>query len=406
MTDVVRVLVALLIVLAACGRPPEQEDYTGRGPINFADGLDTSGGRIKELVKRWNDEYGDDESATLHEMHPSTDAHRAQLTSRAQDLAGVADPAEHRSRCYDVVTLDVVWTAAFAEAGYLEPVKQDRFPIGRLLPQVVDASRHDGRLWAVPWRADVGVLYYRKDLVEKPPRTWDELEELATTVAPGHGLAGYLGQFDRYEGLTVNVAEAIWAHGGDPLRPAEPGARAGVLRLASGIEEGWIPREALGYQEVAGRDAFRAGGALFLRHWPNALPKLNEPGSPVAGKVDFAPLPGPSALGGWNLAISRCSTNQKTAAEFINFLIGEDNQRELYRSAGFPPTWTALYREPELERLRPVVEDAKARPVSAYYDELTSAMQDSLHDALDRPRTAEAELERLAERIDEALRGR
>ncbi|QFZ17369.1 extracellular solute-binding protein [Saccharothrix syringae] len=410
MGDVVRVLVVLVIVLAACGRPPEVEGYQGRGPIAFADGLDTSaGGQIKELVKQWNAQHGDDEEVTFHEMPASTDAHRAQLTARAQDLAGV-DRAEHRARCYDVVTVDVVWTAAFAAAGYLEPVLEKEFPLGSLLPQLVDASRHDGRLWAVPWRADVGLLYYRRDVLEaagrQPPRTWDELVELATTVAPRYGLAGYLGQFARYEGLTANVAEVVWAHRGDLLRPDEPGARAAVHRLASGFAEGWIPRAALDYQEVASRDAFRAGGALFLRHWPNALPQLNAPGSPVAGRVDFVPLPGPGALGGWNLAVSRCSTHQKTAAEFINFLIGEQNQRALHRSAGFPPTWTALYRERGLERLRDVMTGARARPVSPYYDELTGIIQESLHDALEKPETVDAEVARLAEDLDDARKGR
>ena len=422
------VLVALCLLVSTAGcteRPAVDAAGTTRGPITFVDGQDTtSGRRVEELVKRWNSARGNDERVTFVEMPTSTDGHRAQLMARAQDLDGVRDRAAYRSQCYDVMTLDVVWTAAFAEAGYLEPLDGNEFDVARYLPQSLRAATFADRLWAIPGRSDAGLLYYRKDLLDaagkRPPRDWAELVNLAETVAPRAGVDGYVGQFDQYEGLTVNAMEAIWARGGDAL-PAggtevainAPAARAGIRMLAQGFADGWIPEAARGFHEEESLVAFRDGKALFLRNWAYAYARLAAPDSPVAGKFGVTALPGPSALGGWNLAVSRCSAHQRTAREFIAFYTSDDNQRELFIRAGMAPTVRALYSDPELrarfphfEQLGASVEAARNRPASAHYGQLSSVMQEYLHSALDSPERTDAVLDRLAEAMAAALKGR
>ncbi|MFD1151784.1 ABC transporter substrate-binding protein [Saccharothrix hoggarensis] len=409
----IRVLVPLVLLLAACTTPVEDEARLGRGPITFVDGRDTSaGGQVAEMVERWNERATLREQVTFLQMPASTDAHRAQLTARAQDLAGVRDSAD----CFDVMAVDMVWTAEFAAAGHLEPLDSAEFGVDRMLPRAVEAAKShvDGRMWAIPWRTDVGLLYYRADVLAEegvdPPTTWAELRRQATEFAPGRGLQGYVGQLRRYEGLVVNVAESIWAHGGDLERPAAPETKAGVRALADGIAEGWVPREALAYEESQSLAEFQAGRALFLRNWPYAGPVLAGPGSPVAGKWAAAPLPGPSALGGWNLAVSRCSAHQQTARDFIEFVTGDENQRVMFERAGFLPTSTSLYREPGLSaRLGPLRESlagARTRPTSAHYDELTSVMQENLHHALQNPEAVDGSLDLLAEDLARAAGGR
>jgi multiple sugar transport system substrate-binding protein len=409
---VVRVLMVLAVVLlAACTTRVPDGAETGTGPITFVESHDiTAGGQVAKMVDRWNELAGPREQVTFVQLPGSTDAHRAQLTARAQDLERVRDSPD----CYDVIGLDNVWTAEFAAAGHVVPLKPEEFGVDGMVPQAVAAARSpgDGRLWAVPWRSDAGLLYYRKDVLDEagvsPPTTWAELRRQAVEIAAPRGLEGYVGQFRRYEGLIVNMAEVIWAHGGDLERPDDPRTKAGVQALADGIDQGWIPRAALDFDENKSLDEFKAGRALFMRNWPYAGPVLDAEGSAVTGRWGRVTLPGSSALGGWNLAVSRCSANQKTAREFIKFVTGDDNQRLMFQRAGFAPTSRALYDEPGLiaPELRESLLHARIRPLSAYYDELTSVMQENLHHALDNPKAVGKSLDDLAGDLARAEQGR
>ncbi|MCE6997769.1 extracellular solute-binding protein [Saccharothrix sp. S26] len=407
----IRFLVPLMVLLAACTTPVRDDAREGTGPITFVDGRDTTAdGRVRELVDRWNAQASRRQQVVFVEMPTSTDAHRAQLTARAQDLAGGRGSPD----CYDVMAVDMVWTAPFAAAGHLEPLDPAEFDVGRMLPKMVRAAKSpDGRqLWAIPWRGDAGLLYYRKDVLEaegvEPPKTWNEMRQQAITIARRRGLHGYVGQFRRYEGLIVNMAEAVWAHGGDLERLDAPETKAGVRAVVDGFAEGWIPREARDYDEQASLEAFRSGGALFLRNWPYAGPVLDTPGSQVIDKWGVVALPWPSALGGWNLAVSRCSANQKTARAFIQFLTRDDNQRRMEQLAGWAPTSEALYEEPNLvpRPLRDSLLDARVRRPSPHYDELTGVMQESLHHVLENPGSVDQSLEQLADDLARAAQGR
>jgi multiple sugar transport system substrate-binding protein len=259
------------------------------------------------------------------------------------------------------------------------------------------------------------VLFYRADLLAaegvRPPTSWDQVERQAATIAPKYGIAGYVGQLGQYEGLTVNALEAVWAHGGDADHLDGTGARAGVGRLASGIEQGWIPRAALRYDEAASLAEFLEGRALFLRTWPYARAELAA--SPLNGRFGMAALPGPAALGGWNVAVSRCSAHQATARDFIQFLTGDESQEALLTQAGYPPTLMSLYQEPTLRARLPhlvvleaAVLSARIRPRSAHYDDLTRVMQQAVYNVLNNPLSLDAELRQLAEDAVRASSGR
>lgn len=405
-------LLATVLLLATACVAPQPDRFEGRGRIVFVDGPDTSLHRqIAHLVEAWNDVHGDSERVTFVEMPYSTDAHRAQLRARAQDLAD-ADPADYDSQCYDVMSMDVVWTAEFAAAGYLVPLDPGTFHVDKMLDKPVQAVTLDDQLWAVPMRTDVGLLYYRKDLVGSPPRTWPELIGAARTAGPPRDMFGYVGQFDRYEGLTVNAVEAIGANHGAVLDDRggvvvdSDQARAGVRMLADGIKQGWIPREALRFNEERSREAFQQGRAVFLRNWPYVYSQLADPDSPVEGKFGVAPMPGGGVLGGWNLGVSSCSTHRETAREFIKFVVGEQNQRTLFERAGFAPSITALYDDPQLRRdfpylgvLKDAVQDSRIRPTTPYYDDVSSAIQEFVWNAMSHPVSADAATTDLAARL-------
>lgn len=391
------VCVITAVALAAIGCAPASGER--RGTIVFADGRDTSqGAQIKALVNRWNADHPG-QYVRMVELPESTDDHRAQLAARAQDAAAAPSAT---GGCIDVITLDVVRTAEFAHWGYIEPLDPHDFDGKAFLPTTLETGRYRGRQYGIPLRADVGLLYYRKDILEAegmhPPRSWEELRHQAMTVAPRHRLAGYVTQLDRYEGFTVNALEAIWAAGGTVVNDkgdvvVNPTVAArGFQRIPEGLREGWILADSVDHNEEGARIAFQDGRALFMRNWTYAYRLLGAQGSPLLGKFGVAPLPWSSALGGWNLALSRCSRNRDTARAFIRYLTSESSERALFTGAGFAPARRALYEDPallraypHLQQIRRTVERARTRPVTPDYDWLSDTVQEHLHPTLADP---------------------
>jgi multiple sugar transport system substrate-binding protein len=406
---------------AVSGCAPDTAGAAGaRGPINFASGKDTSyRGQARGMVDEWNRRHPD-QKVTVLDMSVSSDDQRAQLAAHAQDAAA-ATGAARAAACYDVVSLDIVRTAEFARWGYIEPLDPGYVKPKEFLRQPIEGVRYRGKMWALPIRSDVGLLFYRKDILDaagaRPPRSWAELRQEAMIIAPKYGLQGYVGQFDQYEGFTVNALESIWDAGGDVLRDdgkimiGSPGTRVGVGRLVQGFREGWIPQAAAQYNEEGSLTAFEKGHALFLRNWTYAyLRLLNDKDSAVAGRFGVTALPMPSALGGWNIALSHCSARRATALDFMRFLTGEQSQRTAFTRVAFAPSRRAPYEDPALLRLYPYlsvvresIERARNRPVTPYYDQVTSAIQARLHGALTGSSTLDPDLADLARDLSDTV---
>ncbi|GAA3133929.1 hypothetical protein GCM10020001_065560 [Nonomuraea salmonea] len=156
--------VTLAAGCAATGNEGGGETGTGgTGPITFATGRDTTA-YLQPLLDRWNEAHPA-EKVTLLELPEAADEQRAQMAANLQA----------QSSRYDVLGLDVFWTAEFAENGWIIPLERGLFPLDRFLPPVVETAVYKDKLWAVPYTSNAGLLYYRADLVKKPPRTWAEL---------------------------------------------------------------------------------------------------------------------------------------------------------------------------------------------------------------------------------------
>ena len=265
------------------------------------------------------------------------------------------------------MSLDVVWTAEFAANGWIVPLNPALFPLPEFLPPAVATARYAGRLFAVPFTSNAGLLYYRSDILAaahaSPPRTWAQLEQLARTLAPRYHIGGYGGQLSSYEGLTVNFAEAVQSVGGQTLfangtavtlNPQR--ASTALAVLLDGLKEHWIPRAALRWAESQSATAFVRGKLLFLRNWPYVYGLAAASGSPIAKKFGFTALPGPGSavLGGANLAISAYSRHQRTALAFIKFLTSKSIEHQVLLNGSLPPVWTSLYSNPTLVRQIPL----------------------------------------------------
>ncbi|MET9130253.1 ABC transporter substrate-binding protein [Streptomyces antibioticus] len=405
------VLVVVMTGYIASGARADDGPAGGRGPLTLATAGDLTG-YLGPLLEGWNRAHPG-ERVTLVELPDSADETHAQMIT---DLR--ADGGR-----FDLLNIDVSWTSEFAAAGWIRPLPRESFPLETFLPPVVDTATYDGRLYAVPYVTNAGLLLYRKDVLARegvpPPRSWAELERLAKTVAPKYGLDGYAGQFLPYEGLTVNAAEAVYSAGGTILGDEgervtvnSTAAREGIDFLARGVREGWIPRRALTFKEEESKQAFQDGRLLFLRNWPYAYAVASAPGSPVAGKIGAVPLPGPdgpgtSVLGGSNLAVSTHARHPDSAARLIAYLTSEPVQRQVLTRGALPPVRAALYEDPELVRafpylptLRASVLAAAPRPKSPCYDQVSLVVQAVVRDAMAGHGTSAAAVRRLARELD------
>ncbi|MFE9853117.1 ABC transporter substrate-binding protein [Streptomyces sp. NPDC005576] len=410
------VLIVLLAAHASAGGVT-RGGGAGRGPLTLATAGDLTG-YLGPLLGGWNRKHPG-EKVTLVELPDSADETRAQMETDLRDGDGGR---------FDVLNIDVNWTSQFAAAGWIRPLSRTRFPLDTFLPPVVDTATYDGRLYAVPYVTNAGLLLYRKDVLAREglpaPTTWAELERDAETVAPKYGLDGYAGQLMPYEGLTVNAVEAVYSAGGSILDDDgarvtvdSPAAREGIGFLARGVREGWIPREALTYTEEESRHAFEDGGLLFLRNWPYAYVAAESAGSAVAGKVGAVRLPGPdgpgtSVLGGSDLAVAARARHPDSAQRLIAYLTSEPVQRQVLTSGALPPVRAALYEDPALVRrfpylpvLRAAVLTAAPRPKSPRYDQVSLVVQAIVHDCLTGRQSPDAAVRRLAAELAAVAKG-
>ena len=267
--------------------------------------------------------------------------------------------AEGGEAGYDIYNLDSQWVPEFAAAGYIRSL-QGRLDTASFLTQPLQSGQNAGLLYAAPFTTDVGLLYYRKDLVTAAEvaavHTLPELVALASQTMGGlHGqlAEGYAGQFADYEGLTVNLLEII--RGDDPAAFAADGAIRDQSAVTQGLQElndtihftGVVPPAELSYTEAQAFTAFATGNAVFMRNWPiyyQLLSTGSVPGaSYVASHFGVAPLPFPSVLGGQDVAISTQSRHPDAALQVINYLTSAEAERCLFAVGGFPATRQSAY---------------------------------------------------------------
>src|SRR4051794_7099955 len=397
------VLATTALILAACGgggssgssSDAAKQGANARGPITFVTGKDNSG-IMPFISDQWNAAHPN-EKVTIKQQSDQADQQLSDLEQHFQ----AKDPG------YDVVTVDVVWTAEFAAKGWMIPLTgQYTLDTSTLLPATVKAASYNGKLYAAPYASDGGLLYYRTDLAKTAPTTWDQLisscqgkTTSGTITGPKPGC--YAGQFAKYEGLTVNAAEAINAAGGEIVGPDgktatvdSPKSEEGLNFLVNGFKQGYIPKEALGFQETQSLNAFQAGQLMYMRNWPYAVAILNGKGSKVVGKYGIAPLPGPqghgaSSLGGHSLGISSYSKYKATALDFLKFIESDKIQRNDLTQGTLAPVVTSLYSDPELVKkftylptLLKSIETAVPRPITPYYPGVTEAIETNAYAAL------------------------
>jgi trehalose/maltose transport system substrate-binding protein len=341
-----------------------------------------------------------------------------------------------KSTDLDVINVDVVWPGVIKDhlldlKPYSKGAEKEHFPA------IVANNSADGKLLAMPWFTDAGLLFYRKDLVEKygakAPATWEELAVTAKKIQDGERAAGnrdfqgFVFQAKAYEGLTCDAVEWIHSYKGGNIVDDKgnitvnnPNAVKALKTAASWI--GTIaPQGVLNYAEEEARGVFQNGNAAFMRNWPYAWSLGNGADSKIKGKIGVSALPKggvdgqhAATLGGWQLAVSKYSKNPEAAASLVMYMTSPEVQKERAIKGSYNPTIAALYKDKDVLAANPFFGDlfnvftsAVPRPATATglkYPEVSSAFWNATHDVLSGKATAEDSLKRLEGRLKQVKR--
>lgn len=313
----------------------------------------------------------------------------------------------NRDATVDLFFMDIVWVPEFASAGWALSL-DDLFPPEaqtEFLPAAIETGRYNGQVYGVPSRIDSGMLFYRKDLLDRygftPPRTWPELIRQAEVIVEGErashpALRGYSGQFKQYEGLVCSMMEFIAGSGGRLITAdlrtsllSSPASLAAVEFVRDQIIGHAASRAVLTYQEPESVVPFIQGNAVFHRNWPYTWEVANDVRrSRIAGQVGVVPLPGMGdrpptpALGGWLYAISPFSRHRREAWEFIRFISSEPLQRHFALAAGIAPSRAAVLQDERVLKANPhfraqlaMFHSATARPRTPLYPAVSNILQ-------------------------------
>ncbi len=328
-----------------------------------------------------------------------------------------------RDPTFDLVYLDVTWTPKFAAAGWLLPLdeRMGRGERDQFLPVALEAGVYDHRLYRIPVRTDMGLLFYRRDWLDSagmaPPETFDDLLRAARAFHAPPARFGYVWQGKQYEGLVCNFLEVLAGQGGFWVEEAngevgldQPAAVAALRSLRETIgADGVSPPGVTTYQEEESRRLFADGRAAFLRNWGYVWRLAQRDDSAIRGRVGVTFMPGEAAgrpagtLGGWGLGISKHSRDPDLAFAFIRHVTTVRSQRVLCEPTGYAPAVVAAYEDsallaanPFLERFRELHEAAIARPSLPRYALASDILQRHLSAALAGLASPEEALEEAA----------
>ena len=341
-----------------------------------------------------------------------------QPTDTDQRRQGLVIALKAKKSNPDVFLMDVAWLGQFAASDWLEPldtyVKEKDIELDSFFTKVINlADKYKGNLIALPVYIDAGLLYYRKDLLNKhgiknPPRTWKELLNYSIKIQKSErenapNFYGFVWQGAQYEGLICNFIEFAGSNGGGILIKDgkvlinSPENRESLEFMKDLITKYQIspPNTFTEMKEEEVRMFFQQGNALFERNWPYAWKLHQSEDSPVKNKIGISSLPhfnsgkSVSTLGGWHIGISKYSDAKLQAMEFIGFVTSARIQKKLTLELGWNPARKDIYMDkdilqklPYFRELRDVFENAYPRPNLPFYTQISEVIQKYINSVL------------------------
>jgi multiple sugar transport system substrate-binding protein len=387
---------------------PNSMNKPPKGTVKFCQGQDTTG-IGKDLVKSFTAKFGSQGyKATLTQFPASADQQRAQFIQRQQA----------KSDDCDVFSSDVIWTAEFASQKWL----YDLTPYinkarSKYIPAPLQTVHYGGKYWGVPETSDAGFIFYRTDKVKSAPTTWQQVYSQAKN------LGGIVYQGAPYEGLTCDYLELAFAAGGQVLSPDgkksainSPQNVKALELMVSGIKDGAAPKAVTTYMEPQTDQAWGSGRYGFMRNWTYAYAADNTGASKVKGKYKVAPLPSfqgggkAGILGGHNSVISVYTKNPGLALKLADYYASDEFQKKALATYSQAAIIPSVYSDPDVKKAIPYASEllqalsqAKARPVSPVYPQISQAIYKNVNDALAGRSSPQDALKKADSQINSAL---
>ena len=334
---------------------------------------------------------------------------------------------------YDLINMDIIWTPKFAAAGWLLDLDNRISPeeLAVFSPQDLNGGRYEGKLYRIPQRSDVGMLYYREDLLKQAgfqaPETFEDLMKMSQALQKqGKVKWGYVWQGRQYEGLVAMFMEVLKGYGGFWVKPDtlevgldKPETLRALAFLKDTISQGISPPGVTTYQEEDTRRFFQSGQAAFLRSWPYVWSLANQADSPIKGKIGIKAMvssrgkTGAACLGGWGLGIAKSSKHPEEAWKAIQYFTSQQAQRQFIFNSGSVPSRRSLFKDPAVvakyphyPQLLEIEEQAVLRPPIAQYAQTSDILQRYLSAALTNNMTPEKAMKAAANETRTLLKSR
>jgi multiple sugar transport system substrate-binding protein len=378
-------------LLAACGGTASGQSAGGTPTLNWYIFHDVSGSFPADAAA-CSAASGGEYNIQIRELPAAADGQREQLVRRSAA----------KDSSLDILGLDVVWEAEFAEAGWIQPwtgtrrrqVTQDA------VKAALDTATWKGQLVAAPFNSNTQLLWYRRDLVPHPPTTWAQMISQAEALAR-QGKPHYIEiQGASYEGYTVWINAMVLSAGGQILSNDGQQVVLGAP-AAKGISViGQLARSpaadpSLGVQmEDQNRLAFETGKAAFEINYPFVYPSAQADVPALARQMGWAEyprvdanLPSRPPVGGIDLAVSAFSQHKEQAFDAIMCLRNKENQLRNAIKGGLPPTLASLYKDPRLIKggypfaaeIFDSLQRGGVRPKTPAYQSVSVALQNTLY---------------------------
>src|SRR5579864_1256636 len=360
--------------------------YSGQTVTFYGDGVGPTGITEGAGAKRFTADTG----VNINFVQRPTDS--------TETLALFQRFFQGQSSDIDAFSVDVVWPGVLAP--HLLDLSQALGDAAKQhYPGIIQNNTVNGKLVAMPYFSDFGMLFYRTDLLQKyniskPPETWDDLQQQTMTIMNGEkssnpNFAGFVFQGKAYEGLTCDALEWLASSGGGTIVDSSGKVTVNNPQAAAMLNKvrGWmgniVPQGVTTYEEEDARTAFTGGNAAFMRNWPYAY-SLGTTADAVKGKFDVAPLPAQSGskhsgtIGGWGISVSRYSKVPDAATQLVAYFTSPEFQTWRALAASVVPTIQAVADKPEVQAVEPYLKtmndvDRVGRPSAQFADNYNQA---------------------------------
>lgn len=317
-------------------------------------------------------------------------------------LKFILSSLKNQNKQVDIIDTDVIWTNILANNDLIHPLDHyfSNEYLDRFLSPSLKANIIDSKLYGIPYRTDTGILYYRKDLLnkydQKVPKTYEELIEISKTIQKNEDIYGYGGSWNNYEGLTCNALEIFWSYGGKIelknkkiIFNTKQNIKA-LKTMKKLINKNIAHPEILNFYSGNLRKEFLNGNLIFMRDWPTGWEKIEE--SNLKDKVGIKFLPygaltgeNKGTLGGWQLMVSKKSKYKDEAIDFIKFFVSYNVNKEFIINKTYLPVQKKLYNDKDVIKKMPFIKrnialfsNSKSRPAINNYENFSKLFTDYL----------------------------